>query len=78
MVLEFIPGCCLWTPVNGLHLLYHPLISSEDSVVLNCFSWWLGKEKELFLSNPEEPFQSCYPGGTTLLCSAPEDAVGQK
>lgn len=38
MVLEFIPGCCLWTPVNGLHLLYRPPISNTDPVVLDSFS----------------------------------------
>lgn len=38
MVLEFIPGCCLWTPVKGLHLLYHPPVSHKDSVFFKTFS----------------------------------------
>ena len=63
MVLEFIPGCCLWTPVNGLHLLYHPPISHKDSVFFNSFSpgGWIRKRSFFSQVLAEEPFQSCCP-----------------
>lgn len=63
MVLEFIPGCCLWTPVNGLHLLYHPPISRKDSVFFNSFSLggWIWRRSFFSQVLAEEPFQSCCP-----------------
>lgn len=64
MVLEFIPGCCLWTPVNGLHPLYHPPISHKDSVFFNSFSLggWIRRRSFFSQVLAEEPFQSCSPG----------------
>lgn len=74
MVLEFIPGCCLWTPVNGLHLLYHPPVSHKKSVFFNPFSLggWMWRRSFFSQVLAEESFQSCwileFREGTSLLC----------